>query len=341
MKRRLWTVAAGAASVAALAVVPSALAAYTTAKLEVRQAGSTVTVKASLSPDDDPTASVRIHVPVGTQVTLNQAPGSTIGTVNASVKALDLAGADLPVTGQLRVAAAGEVAPALQQACLGAVQPAATWVLALGAGGQTLAPVPAYFVATAAGSTLGPGFVQICLPPPDVPPGTPGRATLGVKLYSAELIINGVISAVPAGTWVALWTPYRPGVGQVNAAGTVASPGAVAPGAVSVTARRRGNGATVSGRVTQGGQPRAGAAVVVFGGPRATRLRRIARVVTGANGAFSVRARSGVFFRANVTAQSGAAPAICTAVGAAVAPLPCVNPTIGGFTTRSRVVRKR
>ena len=36
MKRRIWTVAAGLASVAALIAVPSALAAYTSAKLEVR-----------------------------------------------------------------------------------------------------------------------------------------------------------------------------------------------------------------------------------------------------------------------------------------------------------------
>jgi hypothetical protein len=341
MKRRLWTVVAAAASVAALAVVPSALAAYTTAKLEVRQAANAVTVKVTLSPDDDATASVRIHAPAGTQLTTNQAPGAQLGTVNAFVKALDLGGADLPVTGQLLVAAPGQVPPATQQQCIGTATPIATWLLSLGAGGQTLAPVPAYVVATAAGSPLGPAFIQICLPPPDVPPGTPGRATLGVKLYSAELTITGVFSPVANATWLALWTPYRPGLGQVNVAGTIASPGGVAAGAVTVAARRRGLGATVTGRVTQGGQPRAGAGVTIFGGPRANRLRRLTRVQTRANGTFSFRARGGVFYRANVLATPGPAPALCTAISAAIAPVPCVNPTLNGFTAKSRVVRKR
>ena len=28
--------------------------------------------------------------------------------------------------------------------------------------------------------------IQVCLPPPDVPAGTPGRATFGAKLVDAE-----------------------------------------------------------------------------------------------------------------------------------------------------------
>jgi hypothetical protein len=127
----------------------------------------------------------------------------------------------------------------------------------------------------------------------------------------------------------------------VNAAGTVAAPAAVAPGAVTVAARRRGKGATVSGRVTQGGQARAGATVSVFGGPRANRLKRLGRVRTNASGAYSFRARSGVFFRANAAATAGPAPALCTTLTAALAPVPCVNPTQNGFTAQSRVVRKR
>ena len=38
MKRRIWTVAAALAIVAAIVAVPAAYAAYTTAKLEVRRA---------------------------------------------------------------------------------------------------------------------------------------------------------------------------------------------------------------------------------------------------------------------------------------------------------------
>jgi hypothetical protein len=343
MKRRIWTVALALACVAALVAIPSAYAAYTTAKLEVRRVGTSATIKATLDPNDDPTASVRIFVPAGTQLTTTQAPGSALGPVRAIVKALDLAGADLPLEGSLVVAAPGQIAPAAQAACLGTVTPLASWVMVLSAAGQTL-PVPAYLVATTGTqAALGPAYIQVCLPPPDIPVGTPGRATFGAKLYSAELTINGVFSA-SQGAWVAFWTPYTPLAGAVNVAGTVASPATVAPGAVTVAARRagvRGVGAVVTGRVTQGGQARAGAVVSVFGGPRANRLRRLGRVRSSASGAFAFRARAGVVFRANVAAAASAAPAVCSAIGAAIAPVPCVNPTTNGFSAVSRVIRKR
>jgi hypothetical protein len=340
MNRRIWTVAAGIASVAMLVVVPSALAAYTSPKLEVRTAAGGATIKATLSPDDDPTASVRIFVPAGTTLTTTQAPGTVLGPVRAVVKALDLAGADLPLEGQLLVAAPGQITPAAQAACLGTTTPVASWIMILSAAGQTL-PVPTYLVATAgAQAALGPAYIQVCLPPPDVPAGTPGRATFGAKLYSAELTINGVFSATP-GAWIAFWTPYTPNVGAVNAAGTVAAPASVSGGAVTAAARRAGKGAVVSGRATQGGQPRGGATVTIFGAAKATGLKRLGRVRTAANGNFTFRAKKGTFFRANVVAAPSAAPAVCTALSAAIAPVPCVNPTTNGFTAQSRVVRKR
>ncbi|MDQ3122164.1 MAG: hypothetical protein M3Q59_06480, partial [Actinomycetota bacterium] len=202
----------------------------------------------------------------------------------------------------------------------------------------------AYLVATTGTQVaLGPAYIQVCLPPPDIPLGTPGRATFGAKLYSAELTINGVFSQ-SSGTWVAFWTPYRPGLGQLNAAATVASPAAIGAGAITVAARKAGRagvGATVTGRVTQGGQARPGANVAIFGGPRANRLKRLGTARSSASGAFAFRAKTGIFFRANVTAAAAAAPAVCTALGAAIAPVPCVNPTTNGFTAQSRVIRKR
>jgi len=343
VKRRIWTLAAALAALAAIIAVPSAYAAYTTAKLEVRPAGNGATVRATLSPDDDPTASVRIFAPPGTTLTTNQAPGATLGPVRAIVKALDLGGADLPLSGTLVVAAPGQIPPVAQAQCLGATAPIASWVMVLSAAGQTLT-VPTYLVASAGAQTaLGPAYIQVCLPPPDVPVGTPGRATFGAKLYSAELTINGVFSSA-AGVWVSFWTPFLPGVGQVNAAGTLASPAVVAPGAVTLAARRagtRGRGARVTGRVTQGGAPRARATVTILGGPRAGRLSRVGRVRTNAAGRFTLRARSGVFFRARVVAPVGVATAACTALTPAIAPVPCSNPTSNGFTAQSRVVRKR
>ncbi len=58
MKRRIWTVAVGLAAVAALIAVPSALAAYTTPKLAVSQAGATTAITVSASASEDHTARV-------------------------------------------------------------------------------------------------------------------------------------------------------------------------------------------------------------------------------------------------------------------------------------------
>lgn len=341
MNRRVLTIVVGLASAAALVSIPAALAAYTSPKLEVRQAGATVNVKAALDPNDDPTASVRIFAPTGTSLNTSQAPGAVLGPVKALVKALDLAGADLPLEGQLLVAGPGQVPAEQAAACTQGAPTLATWVMVLSAAGQTL-NVPAFLVGTAGTpfAALGPAYIQVCLPPPDVPAGVPGRATFGAKLYSAELTINGVFGRVPVGAWVSFWTAYNPGVGTVNAASTVASPAAIAPGAVTAVARIRGNGAVVSGRVTQAGQPRAGATVTILGGPRRTGLRRLGRVQVRPNGTYTFTARAGVFYRASVVATPGAAAPLCAQLQASL-PVPCVNPTVNGFTAQSAVVRKR
>jgi len=340
MKRRISTVAGGLATVAALVAVPAAMAAYTSPKLEVTQTGTGVVVKASLNPNDDPTARVAITVPSGTQLTTSQAPGTVLGPVRAVVKALDLAGADLPLEGQLVVAAPGQIPAGTVTGCLAGAAPIATWVMVLTAAGQTL-QVPTYLVATSGTQTAaGPAYIAICLPPPDVPVGTPGRATFGAKVYSAELTINGVFSR-SAGAWIAAWVPYTPNAGTPNPAGAVVSPAAVAPGAVTLAARRAGNGAALAGAVTQGGQARAGATVTIFGGPRANSVKRLGRVRTTANGRFAFRARTGTFFRATAVAPSGAAAAICTQIQPLIGATPCVNPTANGFSVQSRVVRKR
>jgi len=306
----------------------------------VRQAGTTTVLKVTLEPSDDPTASVRIFAPTGTQLTTTQAPGTVLGPVSALVKALDLAGADLPLQGQLLVAAPGQVPAASQAACIGTTAPLATWIMILSAAGQTL-PVPTYLVATSGAQTaLGPAYIQVCLPPPDVPAGTPGRATFGAKLYSAELSIAGVFGTVPVGAWVSFWTPYNPGVGTANIAGTVASPAAIAPGAVTLAAKRKAKGAAVTGRVTQAGQARAGATVTIFGGAKANKLKRLGRVTVRANGSYAFAAKTGTFFRATAVGAPGAAAPLCAQLGPALG-VPCVNPTVNGFTVQSRVVRKR
>ena len=341
MKRRITTLALGVASVAALVAAPSAFAAYTSPKLQVQQAGNTTVIKAALSSDDDPTASVRIFVPAGTQLTTNQAPGTALGPVHALVKALALAGADLPFDGQVVVAAPGQISAAVQTACLGpGVAPLAVWVLALQAAGQAV-PVPMFVVAT--GNAAAPAYLAVCLPPPDIPVAQ-GGAQFGAKLYSATLTISGVFSAVPLGAWISVWTPYSPGLGKVNLAGTVAAPAAIAPGAVTVNAKKLGLGAIVAGVVTQAGQGRGGAVVTISGGARASGLKKLGSVKAKANGSFSFRTRKGTFFKATTVAAPADAPPLCTQLAPLLTPFgspPCVNPTVNGFTASSRTVKKK
>ena len=340
MRRQLWTIAVGLAALVALMAVPAAFAAYTSLKLEVTETTTGVNIKAGGNPDDDATASVRIFVPAGTQLTTNQAPGAVLGTVTATARVLDLAGAEVPLAGPIRVAAPGQFS-AEQTACLQGATPLATYVLALSAAGQDV-PVPAWLVATAGAQTaLGPAYIQVCLRPPDVPAGTPGRQPLGAKVYKVDATINGVFSRVQLGAWISFWTPYTPGNGQINVAGSVASPAAVAPGAVSLTARLSGRGAVVSGSVTQAAQPRGGATVTILGGYAKNRLTTRKRVRVTANGRFSTKFAAGTFFRATAVATSGAAAPLCAQLSAALAPIPCVNPTVNGFTAKSKVVRKK
>lgn len=338
MKRRIPTVFAGLAAVAALVAVPSALAAYNSAKLQVIQGPNVVTVKASLSPDDDPTAVVRISAPTGTQLTTTQAPGTVLGPVHALVKALDLGGADLALDGQLVVAAPGQVPAAQQAQCLQATTPLATWVMVLNAAGQTL-NVPAFLIPT--GSPASPALIQVCLPPPDVPASNPAKATFGAKLYSAQLTITGVFHAVPLGAWVSTWTPYNPGLGTVNLAATVAAPAAIAPGGVTLTAKKKGLGATIAGKVTQAGQPRGGATVAILGGAKKSGLKRLGKASVNDNGVFHFTAKRGTYFRATAIAAPGAAAPLCTQLAAQLQGLPCVNPTVNGFTAQSKVAKKR
>jgi len=110
---------------------------------------------------------------------------------------------------------------------------------------------------------------------------------------------------------------------------------------VSIAAKISGRGAIVSGTVTQGGQPRAGATVTVLGGSAKSRLTTRKRVRVAANGRFTTRFAAGTFFRADATAAGGAAPAVCTQVQPLIGSTPCVNPTVNGFTAKSKVVRKK
>lgn len=220
MRRSHRALVAACTAVAALGFASAALATYSPKLVVSSQAGH-ARIGVVVGAADDPTAKTSIYVPNGYGVA-TVAPGTTLGTVTATAAAADLGGAVLPLTGSLLAIAPNSSTIAASQAC--GVNPTQTWDLHLSAAGQTL-DIPMFVV-----STIGPeaasGFVSklvVCLPPPDVPVGTPGRSVFGAKLLSATFTSSAIADPTSAGDyrWTSLWTPYTPGKGTPNAAGSV------------------------------------------------------------------------------------------------------------------------
>jgi hypothetical protein len=211
----------------ALAFAGSAFASFaprlvvTSATPQAAGGGGPTRIGVVASNADDPTAKVSIYLPSGYQVG-TPAAGTKLGDVTATAAAADLGGAVLPLTGELDAIAPTATTNAQAQAC--GVSPSQTWDLHLTAAGQTL-DIPLFVVANSA-PEIASGFntkLVVCLPPPDVPAGTPGRATFGAKLLSASFTSSAITQPVATGDyrWTSLWTPYNPGKGTPNAAGSV------------------------------------------------------------------------------------------------------------------------
>ena len=135
-------------------------------------------------------------------------------------------------------------------------------------------------------------------------------------------------------------TPYNPGNGTVNAAGTVASPAAMAPGALAFGAKSP-VGERRHRRVTQAGQPRAGASVTIVGGATKAKLRRPKKCPCGRDREVHGQVRCRDVLPCNGRRDSRGLRAAVHEVSAALAPIPCVNPTVNGFTAKSKVVKKK
>jgi len=340
MTRSIRLAVLALAAVAVLALASIAYAAYTTPALKVTQVGQKTTISVTQNQNDDATAKASIYAPAGTVSTLNQAPGTTLGTVTAQVVALALGGALLPLTGEIKVAPPGAVAAASQAACIQTATPAATWLMVLQAAGQTL-NVPMYVIATTGTETaFGPAKIVVCLPPPDVPVAL-GGATFGAKLFQATFSVTGVFGAVPSGAWISIWTPYTALVGKPNAAGSVASPSGIAPGTVSVKVAKVGlKKSRVTGKVAQGGAAVAGVNVEVWAGLKRTGLKKVATVKTKADGSYAFTyGKVGAFFRTRTVAGARPAPALCSTLQSSL-PVPCVNGSINAFVALSAIAKR-
>lgn len=225
MKKGHRALVGACAALATLAFAGTALASYAP-KLVVSSTGGAglggpARIGVVVGASDDPTAKTTIYVPTGYTVE-TVSPGADLGKVTATASAADLGGAVLPLTGELLSIAPNATTQAQAQQC--GVTPTQTWDLHLSAAGQTL-DIPLFVVAPLAPETAL-GFVDklvVCLPPPDVPVGTPGRSVFGAKLLSATFTSSAITQPTAAGDyrWTSLFTPYTPNTGKPNAGGSV------------------------------------------------------------------------------------------------------------------------
>lgn len=344
---------AGLAAAAALAVLfaaGAASAAPNTGSIAVSfspatlGSSDTASIHVSTPQADDSIAAINIY----TNATVaSGTPGTQIGSVEATAFAHD-AGLNLPLTGPVT---ADDPAKHTADTCSPGTNQA-VWVMNLSAAGQTL-PIPIYVNKTTGGATaFGAYNLKLCLPPWDVPMGTPGRAFQGAQLIDAKLTLNKLVTApTSAGlsVWETLTTPYTPGKGTPNLAGTFESrafvPLPISLG-IKATHRKKTRTWTLSGKATEGGVPLAqGTALTLSRGSSPTSLKPggSTKVRSGGLWTMTVQAipKKATYFQ--ISASTGERDYTSTGcknpAPATVAPAGCVNATLSAWSAKSSIVR--
>jgi hypothetical protein len=346
---------------AALAVAGPAMAGIPSAKLNIRTpaglgATGPITFEVSQSATDDALAKATIYTGLGYTANLTAASGSTIGVVTAQVQAADLGNQTLPLAGTVQaadaattVSLAGQTVPlsAAGAVCTGTPTHAAYWLLVLTAAGQTLR-VPAFVDPTSGPETAFAAFkIQVCLPAPDLPATDPRRATFGAKLFDAKVTLTSVFTnPTSPGTpvWSAFFTPYTPGTGTANAAGTVESRSAtIVPATISLKAKynKTRKAAVLSGVITIAGRPLAGLKIPIYSGAKSAKLKSAGTTTkSNSKGIFTAVKKilkttyfrvGGILGGGDVTAQLCAGPSL--------APAGCVSGTVGEIPLFSKIIK--
>lgn len=356
MNTRIRTALAAGAVLATLAFANAALAANTgsvvVSHTPMVLAGSqSTTIHVSVPQSTDPIAAVNIYSGTGYNANLSQAAGTGIGSVEATAFSRDN-NLTLPLSGT--VVTADPAAAASKQGslqCTAVPQSQAVWIMNLSVAGNTL-QIPIYVNSTAGApdQSLGGYRLSICLPPPDVPQGTPGRAFQGAQLLDAKLTVNGVFTTPTGGglvRWETLFTPYNPGIGTVNRVGTFEAR-ALVPLPIILGIHpsyvKKTNTWKVSGKVTEGGKPVSALTVRVTRGPSAKKLTSRSTAKTDASGNWKASGRlvpkRTTFFQISAAVAERDYTSIgCQAPATAFAPAGCVKATLSPWSAKSVVVR--
>jgi hypothetical protein len=304
---------------------------------------STATIHVSVPQSTDSIAAVNIFTGT-TNVNLGT-PGTQIGSVDATALAHD-AGLNLPLSGPVT---ADDPAKHTTDACSPG-QNQAVWLMNLSAAGQTL-PIPIYVNKTSGPTAaLGAYNLKICLPPWDTPVGSPGRSFEGAQLLDAKLTLNKMLVApTSAGvsTWETLFTPYVPGKGTPNPAGTFEARAAIpVPAAIGIKASysKKTKKWTLSGKVTEGGLPLSSATTLtLLRGTSAGSLKKVGSVKAAAGGAWKTSGRltgkKTTYFQVSASVGERDFTATgCQSPQTAIAPAGCVSATLSPWSAKSSVV---
>jgi hypothetical protein len=298
---------------------------------------------AAVPASDDPVAQMVLYVPYGYGVNVSRPVGTVLGSATVAGPSADL-GSLVTETGSVQVG--DPAATQTQQAQCGVQAPLQVWVMNLSAFGQSIQYQ--IFVQATSGSpetTLGLYKLTICFPPGDVPGGTSGRAPFGLKPTDLRLSLGRAFSPPSAGEyrWRGFFTPYTPGIGQMNAAGSAEAQALVdLPLQLTLQASYLAstNTYTLNGVLARSSQRISGRTIAVYSGTSPSSLMKISTTTTASDGTYAKTGKLAslvtTYFRVKATrnTEQNLSAAGCSQTFTA----PCVSATFGTWSTISNVV---
>ena len=352
MKTRTRALLAAGAAVAALALAGAATAANSGSIAvwhtpQTLANGQSTTIHLSLPQTDDPIAAINVYVGAGYAAKLDQPAATVIGSVEATAFS-HTAGLALPLTGTVAADTPASYT-AQSTACARTPTSTAVWILNLSVAGQTL-KLPVFVnPTTGAEQALGAYKLSVCLTPWDIPESA-GGAPQGAQLLDVKFTVNGIFTTPTSGSlvkWETLYTPYNPGKGTANAAGTFEAR-AFVPLPIILGARasyaKKTHTWTLTGRATEGGLAVPSLTLQVARGLSAGKLTSRGTVKTGATGTYTtlgklVPRKTTYFQVSGSVAERDYTATGCQSPLSSVAPAGCVKATLSPWSAKSVVVR--
>ncbi|MDQ3777818.1 MAG: hypothetical protein M3310_02960, partial [Actinomycetota bacterium] len=278
--------------------------------------GGPVIIGVGQDQNDDATGVVTIYSPLGYGVTLTQAPGTQVGTVEAVVRVGALGGARVEIEGTVTAQDPNQY---VSNACAPGRHEAVWLISATLAGNPLQIPVYVDRVTAGAEAAFASARIRICLASPYVPPpqGSPAGASLIVAAFSVQNVFSNP-NTRGRYPWQGQFVPYTPGTAALNPGNAAQSISVTSlPVQLAVTARRVRRARRTFARVTvclnESGRAIRNVRVNIIGGRSPGATTRLARPRTNSRGCATVllRVRFRVmYFRAtaqvpdrNVTAQ--------------------------------------